>query len=311
MQGAELEILINGQTVDFTLEDEENLGQVFDALQEWCQKNDLLIRAATLEGRRISKETRTQWESVPVAEVERLEITAQLPADARLTDLENMLARLKAIRESMSNRDRGRLEELLGGQSSMLYTLERLLRPIPATPVAQAYTELKQLLTGSTADVVLTWPSSVTDKAHDLFEQMTAELTDRFEELNDPASALERTASEVESLNAEIDRLSVMFQTGEDRKAMDFIIRLSDLSQKILRILAQMEAGADISLESTTIDEKPAREFFGGLNAVLRELLEAFDGRDTVLIADLLEYEVGPRLARLTSFVGGLNRDGE
>jgi len=140
---------------------------------------------------------------------------------------------------------------------------------------------------------------------------MTAELTDRFEELNDPASALERTASEVESLNAEIDRLSVMFQTGEDRKAMDFIIRLSDLSQKILRILAQMEAGADISLESTTIDEKPAREFFGGLNAVLRELLEAFDGRDTVLIADLLEYEVGPRLARLTSFVGGLNRDGE
>jgi hypothetical protein len=35
------------------------------------------------------------------------------------------------------------------------------------------------------------------------------------------------------------------------------------------------------------------------LTPVLREVVAAFGARDSVLIGDLLEYEVAPRLARL------------
>jgi len=36
---------------------------------------------------------------------------------------------------------------------------------------------------------------------------------------------------------------------------------------------------------------------------VLSELLEAFDARDSVLIGDLMEYEIAPRLERLRSIL--------
>ena len=35
------------------------------------------------------------------------------------------------------------------------------------------------------------------------------------------------------------------------------------------------------------------------MNGVLRDLLAAFNAKDSILIGDLLEYEVAPRLGKL------------
>jgi hypothetical protein len=268
------------------------------------------MSAVTLENRRILEEPRDRWETIPVAEVDRLEVVARLPLSVRLADLEAVRSYLQGVRESVANRDRNRLAELVADHAGMLDLLKQLLQPMPATPAAQAYTELSHLLAGSSADVILAWPAGITEKARRLLEQMERHVSDRFEELGRPEAAMKKAASELQALNESIDGISVMFQTGEDRKAMDFIIRLSDVSQKILRILAQMELQGAVSLDSTAIDSNPSREFFEGLNAALRELLEAFNSQDTVLIADLLEYEVGPRFEQLAEFIGGLSKDG-
>ena len=45
--------------------------------------------------------------------------------------------------------------------------------------------------------------------------------------------------------------------------------------------------------------EEPLERFFSDLNRILTELIEAFEAKDSVLIGDLLEYEVTPRLEGL------------
>ena len=52
-----------------------------------------------------------------------------------------------------------------------------------------------------------------------------------------------------------------------------------------------------------TIDGRTLPAFCRELNAVLGELIEAFQARDSVLIGDLMEYEMAPRLQTLRAFL--------
>ena len=44
-------------------------------------------------------------------------------------------------------------------------------------------------------------------------------------------------------------------------------------------------------------------EYYNELNSVLKELIDAFHINDSVLIGDLLEYEIAPRLEGLIQFI--------
>jgi hypothetical protein len=72
---------------------------------------------------------------------------------------------------------------------------------------------------------------------------------------------------------------------------MEAVVRFSELSQRLLAQLGRLRV--------PEVGGREPREFFAELNRVLGELLSAFQARDTVLIGDLLEYEVAPRLRQL------------
>jgi len=72
---------------------------------------------------------------------------------------------------------------------------------------------------------------------------------------------------------------------------MEAVVRFSELSQRLLRHLRSRGVPA--------VGGRESREFFTDLNRVLGELLSAFQAHDTVLIGDLLEYEIAPRLRQL------------
>jgi hypothetical protein len=72
---------------------------------------------------------------------------------------------------------------------------------------------------------------------------------------------------------------------------MEAVVRFSELCQRLLGLLGRLGVPA--------VGGQAPREFFEALNRVLQELVSAFQARDTVLIGDLLEYEVAPRLRQL------------
>jgi hypothetical protein len=75
---------------------------------------------------------------------------------------------------------------------------------------------------------------------------------------------------------------------------MDTIVRFSELSQTLVRLVA--------SIFPDNSNEK-LQAFYQDLNSVLSELLEAFAAKDSVLIGDLMEYEIAPRLEQLRTFL--------
>ena len=86
--------------------------------------------------------------------------------------------------------------------------------------------------------------------------------------------------------------IAVQLQTGRDRDAMATVAGLCDAVQRLLPLVAFLPP--DGGRERLIVD----------LNATLRDLLAAFEAKDTVLIGDLAEYEVAPRLAQLLPLLG-------
>jgi hypothetical protein len=52
-------------------------------------------------------------------------------------------------------------------------------------------------------------------------------------------------------------------------------------------------------MDTFAVDGLPVRQFTDEFGAALKELCSAYDTQDSVLVGDLAEYELAPRLTKL------------
>jgi len=117
-------------------------------------------------------------------------------------------------------------------------------------------------------------------------------VDERLRELDEPKEELQRSASLIAEVCARLEELPLDMQTGKETRATETISSFSGVAEKIFRIITIL-AVRNTSL-TTYISE---------FNAALKELLAAYEQRDTVLIGDLAEYEMAPRLRSLYAAV--------
>jgi hypothetical protein len=95
--------------------------------------------------------------------------------------------------------------------------------------------------------------------------------------------------------SADLAELPVLLQTGKEELAMKAVLYFIEIFNKVIRIIPELRrSGVDTA--SISVGDSGLPEFYGAFNEVLRELTEAFEHKDAVLIGDLAEYEVLPRM---------------
>jgi hypothetical protein len=72
----------------------------------------------------------------------------------------------------------------------------------------------------------------------------------------------------------------------------------SAVTEKLLRIFSLLKLEGYIA-DSLPIDGMACGAFIDDFGAALKELLAAYEAKDAVLVGDLAEYEVAPRLRSL------------
>ena len=164
----------------------------------------------------------------------------------------------------------------------------------------RALAELEQLMGGATPEAVRIWPEGIRSRALGAIAVLRATVRARSVEIEHPAEALRAAAAELAGSSRDLAEVSLLLQTGADARAMAHIGRFTELLQSLLRTVGRLRREAP--------DAQPAeaglKGVFEDLNAMLRQALEALAARDTVLLGDLLEYEVAPRLASLSALLG-------
>lgn len=282
-----MEIQVNDQPVDFTLEGEHTLGEVVQGLERWLEGSPLVLYSVLHGGRELLNLPPEQWAATPQAEIGRLEVTVKHNEElirANLKTAAEFLAMAQTFTAGPET-DPALAREL---RSGLPHLAESLRRHFPAP-------EVEQGLAGLAARLSEAPPGAPSEESRRETGLRLASLQNRvalrLEELEDPQRALRRLAADLAPCIEQAAEVSLLLQTGRDREAMAAIMRLSELTQAMVRLLEAAKLSA--------IDGRPPRDYFGELNRILKELIEAFEAKDSVLIGDLMEYEIAPRLRKL------------
>ena len=282
-----MEILLNDQPLDFTLEGERTLGEVVHGLERWLEGSALVLYSVRHGGRELLGLPAEQWAGTPQSEVGRLEVSVKHTGELARANLRTV-AEFLALASGFASRaeaDPALAAELSRGLPALA---ESLRRHFPPEEVEAGLAGLAALLGGGGPGDP-GGPSR--QQTVTCLEQLEDRVARKLEELENPRAALGRLASDLEPCLARASDVSLLLQTGRDREAMELIVRFTELSQALVRALESAALPA--------VDGQEPREFFGELNRMLKELAQAFEARDTVLIGDLMEYEIAPRLRRL------------
>ncbi len=310
-----MEILINKQPLDFALEEEKNLRGVVAGIESWLGSAHLILTSIKHKNRELLNEE--HWEEIPITEIGQLEMTARHIEELRITNMLTIQEFLKLLAEALDQKKRGILTDLLNGFQYLLESFQKQFRQVEnreeqsQTEVAEqgfhnAFEQdlklLRLLFRDSDTDAVLSWPEQKRNESIDLIGRVEAQVALRLREITDPREALRLLLQDLNRSIEEIGEVAVLLQTGKDRQAMETIIRFSELSQCLVRIFSSLKLTAK---NHSRIGGKSFDTFFTELNLMLEELLEAFNHQDSVLIGDLLEYEIAPRLEELKDFTEG------
>ncbi len=115
-------------------------------------------------------------------------------------------------------------------------------------------------------------------------------------------SSFQNQKSECLSLSDELVNLPVQLQSGKDKESTLLIAKLADFIEKFCHT-ATLSALFPEVYSKLMIDGKNVNEFFQDFSGILNDFEQAIASKDTVLMGDLAEYEISPRLQAIAKTI--------
>ncbi len=111
-------------------------------------------------------------------------------------------------------------------------------------------------------------------------------------------TAFKAEAKFARQIAGELEELPAKLQAGKDKEAYSLITNLADLIDNFCHT-ATLSALFPQKYGTITLGGKSIKEFFADFSTILRDFQDAFSSKDTVLMGDLAEYEISPRIISL------------
>ncbi|MCL2320164.1 MAG: hypothetical protein FWC45_08765 [Treponema sp.] len=263
-----MEITINGKKADITLDTEKNLGDILSGIEQWISSGGSRIQEVKVNGRDLSNSL-TESFDLDAKKIKTLEIDVSPWRELAY----KALIDLRATCDMYGNAafDERRTIAAAWGESAAARFL--------ASDIPDIYDLAVHTLSGeglSAGDLAI----------------LTEE---RLREAADPRREIISSEPLVKSIAARMEELPLDIQTGKDGRAAETVQLFARTGEKLLRIFSILKTEG-LSPDSFVIEALPVRNFIEEFNAVLKELSAAYENRDTVLVGDLAEYELAPRL---------------
>ncbi len=288
-----MKLLINNQEINFTLENEKQLGEVIREINKWLGGSGLNITEIRVNDRIIDPEKESQWEMQNIEEIETLSVTVTHISELRVTNLETVIEYLNLLERAIENKDKNLYSELMPGFQFMIESLRENFLLDSVFP--HDLSTLSQLTPENLAPMEVEEQEMHINTIKEIKKTLVAAIND----IKNPKETLKELTEQLKKVASEISEVSILLQTGKDREAMENIVRFSNLTGRFFRIISAMGSSGIIDINNLKIGEEDSKKFYADLNANLKELIEAFKLNDSVLIGDLLEYEIAPRIELL------------
>jgi hypothetical protein len=271
-----MDITINGNPADIIPEKERTLGEFLLGIETWLSGSRHILSGLQVDGAIIG---------------------ANAMADAFLWELKN----IKTIALKTSTHS-----ELLG---EALFTAREMLKTYEAVSFNEQG-RLREPWEKSPAGMFLS------EEAPDIYEDILKTLRgeglspkmldglmdERLRELGSPRNELRNMEEGLTAVARRLEDLPLDIQTGKDQQAAQTISLFSGITEKLFRLFFLLNQEGIIT-EGRTVEDLSVQAFIAEFTTALKELLAAYEVKDVVLVGDLAEYELAPRLLKFYSAV--------
>lgn len=196
-----MELYVNGNKLDITLEHEKTVGEIFKSFEQECERNDATTVGILLDGNKVTADIFDEVGKKEISEVEKIEFSV----------------------------------------------------------ISQ----------------------------NDIMEEFKAE------------------AEKCGEISTQLTDLSVKFQSGKDKEANLLISNLVEFLDGFCHTVTLSSLFPE-KFGSLVINGATVKDFFSEFSQILNDFKQAIEDKDTVLIGDLAEYEISPRLSSISEAIKGI-----
>ncbi|HAE21480.1 MAG TPA: hypothetical protein DCG47_04035 [Spirochaetaceae bacterium] len=274
-----MDIYVNGVSASLALEG-RTLAELLGELDERLEAAGTIIIAIALNGENIAPEALPGLAATAADGPGRLDVHAESSSSMRAGAMRTLIEFLDAIAQSDG-----------ADSSSIRDTFERYRSAFSGLYSAEEESFL----------VALSEDLAVGPVALQLsLPKLRSFFSERLAEIEDPVASMKGAARLFQAIKGDLKEVPVRMQTGKDAEAMRCMMLTVELINKTVRLLPEFTKALGIA-SNMAIAGQSWEHFFNGFNDILRELAGAFENKDGVLIGDLAEYEIVPRLEALFS----------
>jgi hypothetical protein len=285
-----MRITVNGRALALEEREGSSLGEILAGADDLIEKSGSVIVALKVDGEAIDAARYAEISSMPVSSIDEIEIAAESSSSVRIRALETLLDLAVSV-EAAASDDEGGFERdwpsLRAGAADLCEAFAGLFAADELSFV-KLFSDLLEKA-GEDPDRA----SRIEISAH--AERLRSIFSERLAELKNPSGEMRAAAALFDEKSSGLADLPVLLQTGRESEAMKSVLYFIEIFNKVIRVLPELRrSGIDTS--AIKIEGKPLPEFYDSFNEVLRELIDGLEHHDAVLIGDLAEYEVLPRM---------------
>jgi hypothetical protein len=265
-------ITINGQDADITLENEKTIKDVLAGVETWLSGSGHRLSALRIDGEQISAGDLENFFGRDIESIHTLDLMTSSWADLAAEALLN-------IRRDIDDYLRAGFGER-GGFKALWE--ERPEAQYLCSYFPDLYIHAAKTFSGEGLS-----PG-----------EFGALIDERLRELENPGGELAKMAPLIEEVSVRLEDLPLDVQTGKDSRAAETVQIFSYTAEKIFRIVTLLEAEG-FGVKALTVETMPVYNYIEEFGTALKEMLAAYEAKDVVLVGDLAEYELAPRLRGL------------
>lgn len=119
---------------------------------------------------------------------------------------------------------------------------------------------------------------------------------------NDIINGFKASGKDFEQISKNLNNLAVMFQNGQDKVAVTIVKQLADTVDYFCNLVTLASLFPE-KFGKIQVQDMSISNFFGELAPILKDFEQALQDSDSVLIGDLAEYEINPRILSIIEMI--------
>ncbi len=326
-----MEILINEQKLDFTLEKEKTVGDLIQGLEKYVQENGNIIVSIYVDDAEVRLDCDSEPCSRDLSSVGKINVHTSSTLECALTTLLTMGDYVTAILNECLDADLIKnYDSIMEGMKLVREGLLDVLRSLNVKAVSVMYGDAPfadSLLTLS--DFIEEYDRKYIDaegasRLSNLLKNIIAFIPKIFgwavvKNIHSFAVDEQKVFTYLRPVVEDLHKLCTVssekfkkigtnLQLGEDKKAIQDLFTIIELLEDIIAVVTFVKNTSPAGAENILKEEGGVEEVFHELSVHLKEVEAAFRDGDMISVGDILEYEARPLFDRIAGAVEKIHK---